>query len=203
MSFGKATTIATPSHFKATSGVYALVDPRSNRVMYVGQSVDIDYRFRQHIKPSGYDGNIEKRRWIAGLESAGLKPKLVVLAECDWPESDEIETQFIRNFKVSGQCELNLAGGGQQNRGVSKLKNSNKDEWFQLGRKVKAARELLLEIGQDAAGIAGPKATASVIEVTQYLDKFKARMEGQLIKAFPEWSDVARVFYGPTDPRDD
>jgi hypothetical protein len=188
--------------FRQKSGVYALVDPRSGRVMYCGQSLDVDYRYRQHVEGNGYAGNPEKARWIAGLRAQGLAPKLVILAECDWPESDDVEKQFIRNFKVNGQCELNKAAGGQQNRGVSKLANSHKDDWFQLGRKVKAARELMFEIVQDVGKVGGPKAASYAIEVMQSFDRFKARMETMLVRAFPEWRDISRVFYGPTDPRE-
>lgn len=189
--------------FKATSGVYALVDPRSGRVMYVGQSLDIDYRYRQHVNPRVYSGNVEKDRWIAGLRATNLRPRLVVLSECDWPESDDVEKQFIKNYKTNGQCELNLAAGGQQSRAVSKLANSHKDDWFQLGRKLKTVHDLVVEAVSEVGDLAGPKASGEAIEIKRALDKFKARMEARLVKAFPEWADFARVFYGPNDPRDD
>lgn len=192
--------LASPVQFKPTAGVYALVDPRSGRAMYCGQSLDLDYRYRQHLNPDVYTSNVAKRRWIAGLKSLGLKPRLVVLAECDWPQSDAIESEYIRMYKISGQCELNLAVGGKQSRGVSKLKNSHQDDWFELGRCLDAARALLTEAVDVAGQLAGPKATGEAIEMRQAIDKFKSRMEARLIKAFPEWAEFSQVFYGQSEP---
>jgi hypothetical protein len=182
--------------FKTISGVYALVDPRSNRVMYCGQSLDVDYRYRQHLDLDAYTSNVEKRRWIAGLKNLGLKPRLVILAECDWPESDEIEKQYIRTYRLSGQCELNRATGGKKSRAVSKLGNTHQDDWFQIGRKLKAARALLSEVATEAGALAGPKAIGEAIEARQAIDKFKSRMEARLIRAFPEWDEFIQEFFG-------
>lgn len=194
-------TSAVVPEFKAKAGVYALVDPRSNRVQYVGQSMDVDYRFRQHVDPNVWDSNREKARWIAGLRSQGLVPKLVILSECEWPESDDVEKQFIRNYKITGQCELNKASGGRTDRGVSRLKNGHKDDWFQLGLKVKEARSLLMDIVAESGRLAGAKPMGVALQTVHMLDSFKARMEEKLFATFPEWADISRVFYGPTDPR--
>lgn len=182
--------------FKAVSGVYALVDPRTNRVLYCGQSLDIDYRYRQHLDPDAYTSNVNKRRWIAELRAAGLRPRLVILAKCEWPESDEVEKQFIRNYRLAGQCELNVATGGKRSRAVSRLNNTHQDDWFELGRRLNAARDLLIEAMDVAGKLAGPKAIAEVIEARQSLDKLKVRMEARLTKAFPEWTEFTQAFFG-------
>jgi hypothetical protein len=194
-----ASTIAAPAQFRPTAGVYALVDPRSGRTMYCGQSLDIDYRYRQHLDTDTYTSNVNKRRWIAGLKAVGLSPRLVILAECPWPQSDTIESEYIRMYKASGQCELNLAVGGKRSRAISSTKNTHQDDWFELGRRLNAARILLTEAVEISGQLAGPKATGEAIEMRQAIDKFKARMEARLTKAYPEWADFACVFYGTED----
>jgi hypothetical protein len=188
--------------YRPTCGVYALVDPRSGRVMYVGQSIDIDYRFRQHVNPNVHDNNMDKWRWIAGLRNAGLVPRLVILAEVDWPESDQVEKDYIRQYRTSGQCELNLAVGGKTNRSVTKLGNARKDDWFQLGRQLKDVREALMNVMTETCRIGTAKDADAIQHVLSKLDVARSRLENRLLREFPEWTDVTKVFYGPNDPRE-
>lgn len=92
------------------SGVYALVDPRDGRVMYVGRSVDIPKRFKQHVN-CRWDRNRKKAAWIAELKKLGLSPDLEIIAKCNPMEAGEIEVRMIAIYRRMGQCELNLDGG--------------------------------------------------------------------------------------------
>jgi len=182
--------------FSSTSGVYALVDPRTNRVMYVGQSVDIDFRYRQHVNPNNYDTNREKRQWIWGLKAVGLVPKLIVIAECEWPASDDVEQQYIKLYKSNGQCELNLAAGGKYSRAVSKGGNSHRDDWFQLGLKIRFINRLIWEVVQDLGHIDGAKSMDLMLSVRNRLSIVMSRLEDRLVSMHPDWSDITKVFYG-------
>lgn len=192
-------TTAAVAEFKVKSGVYALVDPRSNRVMYCGVACDIEYRFRQHLDVERYDSNREKVRWIAGLKANGLSPRLVILDECTWPESDETERSRIRQYKLSGQCELNKASGGATSRGVPKPANSHQEDWFQLGRKIKEARLLLVEIFDEAGRLGGAKATEAPMLTVQSIDRTKLKLQGLLDRTFPEWNDFTATMFGSSE----
>lgn len=190
-------TLATAT-FTKTSGVYALCDPRTNRVMYVGQSIDIEYRYRQHCDPNIWDNNPRKRNWTKGLRRAGLKPTLRVLVECDYPESDAEETRLIREFKADGQAEFNRASGGQGNRAVSLSSNSHPDDWFQIGLSIKSARFKLVMAQAEVGRLAGKRAMKKVASAVRALDQLKIALEAEMLAACPEWKnrEFSKVFYG-------
>jgi hypothetical protein len=186
--------------FRPISGVYALVDPRTDRVMYIGQSVDIDYRYRQHCNPNPktWDGNLDKRRWIDELKALGKKPTLRILSECRQPEMDQAEIDLLRDYKAKGQAELNMANGGPS-RSASKIDNAHLEEWFQFGRKVKAARELLVEIAREGCQLAGKRGHDPFSDLALRLDKAKWKLETLLLSKFPEWEGLSHVLCGPDD----
>jgi hypothetical protein len=189
--------VSNLTSFKAIRGIYALVDPRTDRIMYVGQSIDIDKRYRSHLDTDRYEPNVPKRRWIKELTKAGMKPQLIVLEECGFAELDEAERRILSSLKAEGSAELNLAPGGAGNRSVSKLSNSHPDDWFQLGLKVKRARGLILSIIEDSARLGGKSHAVAWRKVLSGIDGAKAKLEGILQLTFPLWQDSGRVFYGP------
>ena len=166
--------------------------------MYVGQSIDIDRRYRQHIGPMRSYHEAKKYAWIKSLAAEKMLPKLVVLAYCDWPETDEIERRLIQEHKARGECELNQAIGGS-GAAVSRTLNSSEDDWFQLGLKIKKVRLLLMEIADDTARLSGHKTAKPLENLIYKLDSIKSKLESRLVKAFPSWTRASRVFYGPTE----
>lgn len=58
--------------------IYALVDPRTNQIRYVGQTQNHpEIRLAGHIEKD--DGNKAKRDWIGDLQRLGVKPVVVAL----------------------------------------------------------------------------------------------------------------------------
>lgn len=93
---------------KSTCGIYGLVDPRTDLIRYVGQSVDIDGRYEQHVDTDFYCGNLAKRKWIKELKMVGLLPRLVVLATCLPEHLDELERAHITRLHGIGSADLNI-----------------------------------------------------------------------------------------------
>lgn len=63
-----------PKHF-----IYALIDPRDNRVRYIGDSVNVANRVEGHF--SNRDNPLIWK-WVRELKSVGLMPKVQTLADC-------------------------------------------------------------------------------------------------------------------------
>lgn len=61
--------------------IYALADPTSDRIYYVGHSGNLERRMRDHLKVGGRDSNVDKDAWIAELRVAEMKPRLVILED--------------------------------------------------------------------------------------------------------------------------
>lgn len=86
-------------------GVYGIVDPITDEVVYVGRSSDIGTRFRQHLSPWDMNGSRDKRLWIYDLLDAGFKPGLCVLSTINSPMQElkwikEIRPRFNRQGLV-------------------------------------------------------------------------------------------------------
>jgi hypothetical protein len=79
--------------------IYGLVDPRSDKVRYVGRSIDVSTRFAKHVQAPQTP---PMKAWIAALAEDGLKPVLRVLDVCADEESDIVETRWIRDLRASG-----------------------------------------------------------------------------------------------------
>jgi hypothetical protein len=179
------------------SGVYALVDPRNSRIMYVGQSLNIGSRYRVHVDPDTYHDNLPKTTWMKDLRKAGLVPDIEVIQECAGPdELDAVERATIRSLKAEGQCELNITVGGDS-RAISKTASTSKDDWLQLGNKLKLAAELLDEAETMAYLMVGNKGSSKTRTAIKSLNKLRSDLDKQVHRAFPGWPQASRVFYGP------
>ena len=90
--------------------VYALVDPRTLMVRYIGRTTQGQARFKQHEYSNN---NTYVCRWIKSLRGAGLMFIPVVLEECTSRESlMSSESWWVAYGKLSGWELTNLTNGG-------------------------------------------------------------------------------------------
>jgi hypothetical protein len=84
------------------SFIYALTDPRTDEVRYVGQTKYQQKRYKQHIQ--GFDeDNIPKQRWVDELKAVGLLPTYSILEEnVEWDSRFKRETHWINHYLSSG-----------------------------------------------------------------------------------------------------
>ncbi len=89
--------------------IYALCDPETGEVRYIGKSSDSHHRFKSHMRETRRDYPLY--RWINKLRKSGLCPKLKILFETDdWEISEKLT---IEKYRQSGRL-LNVAEGGDQ-----------------------------------------------------------------------------------------
>jgi hypothetical protein len=92
--------------------IYALKDPRTDEVRYVGKTAHLRIRYNQHVNIT----QLKKRRrthlsnWIFLLESLGLKPTLQILEETEKDNWVELERKWIKHF--TNLCNSTEGGEG-------------------------------------------------------------------------------------------
>jgi hypothetical protein len=78
--------------------IYALTDPRDDRIRYVGQtSISLKHRLNVHVHNAriGRGGGAAVREWIAGLLAEGLRPAAIVLEVTEPSRALEVEARYI------------------------------------------------------------------------------------------------------------
>lgn len=93
--------------------VYALQDPRTKEIRYVGKSTKGLKRPRYHLLPCYYASKKHDKFplyiWIRKLIRLGLKPNIIIIQEVDTPENlSKAELYWIEYFKSVGSPLTNV-----------------------------------------------------------------------------------------------
>ena len=94
--------------------IYALIDPITQHVRYVGKTKYPNRRYNAHINDSNKS---HKTNWIKSLGS--LKPEFLILDVCDELSWVQLEQYWISQFKTWGFNLTNMTEGGEGNTYVS------------------------------------------------------------------------------------
>jgi GIY-YIG catalytic domain len=79
--------------------IYALLDPRSNEVRYVGKTNNPVKRKNNHSSPSQAElHGRAKNKWVIELREIGLRPEFKILEECDENNWNERERFWIAHY---------------------------------------------------------------------------------------------------------
>jgi hypothetical protein len=93
--------------------IYALRDPRTRQVRYIGKALDPRGRLRQHISAARLKRcNSKKNGWLKGLLADGHYPILDILAVVPGPEADRTERAWIARHRALGSPLTNATAGG-------------------------------------------------------------------------------------------
>jgi hypothetical protein len=93
--------------------IYALVDPTTREVRYIGKSTDPTKRLSFHLAKRSLKTNNPKNLWIRSLVAKDLKPILVVLQKCSDDKWAEAERAWIVTFRMIGADVTNTSDGGE------------------------------------------------------------------------------------------
>lgn len=92
-----------------TTFIYALCDPRTREVRYIGKSDDPYKRYCHHLWDKS---ETHKVHWIRELAEEGFLPVLQILEECQYYEWEQKECDWIAFEKRCGCNLTNLTDGG-------------------------------------------------------------------------------------------
>ena len=93
--------------------IYALSDPQSGEVRYVGWTINLRQRLRDHLKPSRIAGTQHRDKWIASLISRGLTPAVAILEEDVGGGWAEAERRWIAHYRAASPNMTNHTDGGE------------------------------------------------------------------------------------------
>lgn len=90
--------------------IYALTDPRTKAIRYIGKSIRVKGRYLDHLNDKS---KTHKTNWITSLRRIGLKPGLLILQElddnADW---QSVERDWIKIAKDNKWDLVNSTDGG-------------------------------------------------------------------------------------------
>ena len=93
-------------HKYIESHIYALIDPNTNEVRYVGATVQsLKVRLLAHSSERNY-GTKAKLEWIKSLRNRGQKPIIKLLETVPIEQSDEREKYYILYFLINENSRL-------------------------------------------------------------------------------------------------
>lgn len=93
------------------TNIYALIDPITNVVKYIGKSNDPIRRLKDHIS-DWRSAEKDRLLWLRGLKEKGLKPILEIIEEVDMNVWKDREVHWISYYRSIGGL-LNVKNGGQ------------------------------------------------------------------------------------------
>jgi hypothetical protein len=89
--------------------IYALCDPKTKEVRYVGKADNPNCRYVQHLSDNG---RTWKANWVKKLKLNGLRPSLKILEEVHEDEWELKERDWIAHYRRLGARLTNLTDGG-------------------------------------------------------------------------------------------
>jgi hypothetical protein len=110
--------------------IYGLVDPRDNKIRYVGKTKNtLKKRLSEHLYKKE-NSNTYKHNWISSLKNIDLKPFIIELEVCDETNWVEREQHWIS--KIDNLTNLTAGGEGVNffaDEVLQKISESSKKKW--------------------------------------------------------------------------
>ena len=120
-----------PPKLPGVSYIYGLVDPRINKVRYVGEALYPTGRLAAHFSAPELAKTTYRAKWVGKLFRLGLRPRMVVLEKCDVAVWQARETWWIAYYRrLNGNLMTNATDGGE---GWHGMKHSEAERSRNLG----------------------------------------------------------------------
>lgn len=127
--------------------IYALCDPKTNSIRYIGKSIRPKERYTNHLNDNS---KTHKVNWINSLKSKGLKPTMIILQTLaeneDWQQA---ERDWIKRAKENGWNLVNSTDGGD---GVLNVSGEGKERMLKAWKGRKHKPETLEKLSASSKG---------------------------------------------------
>jgi group I intron endonuclease len=162
--------------------IYTLNEPENPEIVrYVGQSVNIKRRYRDHLK-GNKNRNTHTTNWIQGLINKNLKPILNIIDECDVLNLDKVEQGYIKLYKSYGCNLTNHSIGGHSSLGCKHSKESKlKRSIRQTGRKLIFSKEGREAVISAAIKMLKERPELRIDNLLSKEERYKAALKGNKI----------------------
>lgn len=128
--------------------VYALGDPRTNEIRYIGIARDVYKRYAQHLNRP--HPNEAKNAWMDEIKQAGVVPTLAILeTDIDATGIYEREKHWIQHYLELGAPLTNIVHVPQQKKSTSALNVSESNNIPITGVLEDQSTYLLRELLED------------------------------------------------------
>lgn len=128
-----------------TTFIYALCEPDTRTIRYIGKADNPEKRLRAHVKRA--EGPTHKNNWLCSILAASQSPKLVILREVPQTEWQEWEQRYIQAARCLGMDLTNSTDGGENPPSVkgkkltpshrAKISAAHKGKTFSLASRKK------------------------------------------------------------------
>jgi group I intron endonuclease len=98
--------------------IYTLKDPRDYQVKYIGKTIDVNRRLKEHTKPYNLKTNSLKNNWLKHIIGLGHYPIMEILEECNKLNWEEKERYWINYYRELGFDLKNMTNGGEGTDGA-------------------------------------------------------------------------------------
>lgn len=93
--------------------IYALIDPITKEIRYVGCSLNADNRYKAHLHEASHNHKCHKCNWIRKLVREGNSPVLNIIDEVPEEDWQLAECAWIFHYREELECKLtNMTDGG-------------------------------------------------------------------------------------------
>lgn len=95
-----------------TAFIYALCEPGTRTVRYIGKANNPEKRLKAHIISSVHQKN-HLGNWLRSLQSKNIVPNMIILREVKYDKWQEAEERYIRIARGCGMKLVNSTDGGE------------------------------------------------------------------------------------------
>lgn len=121
--------------------IYALSDPRTGVVRYIGKAKDPTERYSQHLSETR-SRKTSHNNWIWSLMLEGFSPRLELLCQVPVIKWEECEQWYIAFYRRRGISLLNDANGGRGTSGFIPWNKGKKGRQKAWNKGLKTSSEI-------------------------------------------------------------